>query len=62
MKLWVNLRISKNLSGQFIILKKFEGYILKFQKWGVNFRFLNLLGQFENFGKFKDHNAKFEKL
>jgi len=40
----------KNLRGQIIFFGKFEGPIYNF--WG----------QIENFGKFDDQNAKFEKL
>jgi len=59
---WPNLE--NEIRGQFTNFKIFEGSNYNFWKiWGsiCNF-FINLLGQIENFGKFEDQNAKFEKL
>jgi len=54
LKLDVNLQISKILRGQIIIFENFKGSICNFLKiyWG----------QIQNFGKFRDQNAKFEKI
>jgi len=42
------------MRGQIIIFEKFEGSNCKLLK--INW------GQIENFGKFRDQNAKFEKM